>query len=591
MDPGLYRAAKEGNIVVLEQYVDQLESQVTPNKNTVLHIAAQFGNSQCVREILSKNSSLLNRQNAKGDTALHVAAREGHSDIVKSLIEYATSLDHDQVAIESGSDITKKMLRATNDDGDTALHDAVRYRQPDLVRLKPFKLRPLPQPLLRPKPDLVRLLIEEDPGFTYRANNAGESPLYIAAERGYLEVVSDILKTCRAPAYGGPAGRTALHAAVISNNEGGTKTLLDWKKDLAKEPDVHGWTPLHYAARFGHVQRAKQLLDSDKSIAYLIADQDDNKTALHVAASQGHVSVIQELISQCPDCWEMFNHKGQNILHVAVENEKKMVIKFILKNYSLSGLINQKDVDGNTPLHLIATGRLLAIDLIAHRKIDKVVFNKGNWTPLDISTYSETAAVQKVLIKEELEAAGATLGLRNVISKDDEVLANEKKERAEFKKSIPIDIRKAGDTHLIVATLIATVTFAAGFTMPGGYNSNDGPNQGMAILTREAAFKAFVVTDSMAMILSTCAILVYFASADYGDQTKLLYRYSLAAGLLQIATGAMVLAFITGIYAVLPHSSSLAIPICIIGCFSFVIYYCLFKENYHKQFEAISFNI
>ncbi|XP_028116834.1 protein ACCELERATED CELL DEATH 6-like [Camellia sinensis] len=390
MDPGLYRAAKEGTIVVLEQYVDQLEAEVTPNKNTVLHIAAQFGNSQCVREILSKNSSLFNRQNAKGNTALFM--------------------------LQQGRDTRTYGVR-------------------------------------------------------------------------YLE-------TCRAPAYGGPAGRTALHAAVISNNEGGTKTLLDWKKDLAKEPDVHGWTPLHYAARFGQVQRAKQLLDSDKSIAYLIADQDDNKTALHVAASQGHVSVIQELISQCPDCWEMVNHKGQNIFHVAVENEKKMVIKFILKNYSLSGLIHQKDVDGNTPLHLIAT--------------------------------------------EELEAAGATLGLRNVIGKDNEVLANEKKERAKFKKSIPIDVRKAGDTHLIVAILIATVTFAAGFTMPGGYNSNDGPNQGMAILTREAAFKAFVIIDYMAMILSTCAILVYFASADYGDQTKLLYRYSLVAGLLQIATRAMV---------------------------------------------------
>ncbi|CAL5395337.1 unnamed protein product [Camellia sinensis] len=506
MDPSLYRAAKEGNIVVLEQYVDQLEAEVTPNKNTVLHIAAQF---ECKRRHRSSCCS-----------------KEGHSDIVKSLIECATSLDHDLVEIESGSEITKKMLRATNDDGDTALHDAVRYRHSDLAILKPFKLQP--------KPDLVRLLIEEDPGFTYRANNADESPLYIAAGRGYLEVVSDILKLEEHRLM------VALLVEQLCTLQGGTKTLLDWKKDLAKEPDVHGWTPLHYAARFGHVQRAKQLLDSDKSIAYLIADQDDNKTALHVTASQGHVSVIQELISQCPDCWEMVNHKGQNILHVAVENEKKMVIKFILKNYSLSGLINQKDVDGNTSLHLIAIGRLLAIDLIDHRKADKVVFNKANWTPLDISTYSEIAAVQKVLIKEELEAAGATLGLRNVISKDNEVLANKKKEHAEFKKSIPIDVRKAGDTHLIVATLIATVTFAAGFTMPSGYNSNDGPNQGMAILTREAAFKAFVIIDSMVMILSTCAVLVYFASADYGDQTKLLYRYSLAAGLLQIAAGAMV---------------------------------------------------
>ncbi|KAI7979509.1 Ankyrin repeat-containing protein [Camellia lanceoleosa] len=507
MDPVLYRAAKEGDKVVLEQYVDQLEAQVTPNENTVLHIAAQFGNSQCVREILSKNSSLLNRQNAKGDTALHVAARDGHSDIVKSLIECATLLDRDHVEIESGSEITKKMLRATNYDGDTALHDAVRYRHPDLVIINPFKALPIPKPL-RPKTDLVRLLIDEDPEFTYPANNAGETLLYIAAERGYHEVVSDISKTCRAPAYDGPGGRTALHAAVISNNEGGTKTLLDWKKDLAKEPDMHGWTPLHYAARFGHVHRAKQLLDSDKSIAYLIADQDDNKTALHVAASQGHVSVIQELISQCPDCWEMVNHKGQNILHVAVENEKR-----------------------------------------------------------------------EVLMKKVLEKAGATLGLRNVISKDNEFLANKKKEQAEFEKPIPhFDMRKEGDTLLLVATLVATVTFAAGFTMPGGYNSNDGPNQGMAVLTREAAFKAFVVTDSIAMIFSTCAVLIHFLLADYEDQTKLPHPYEVATYLLMIATGAMVLAFITGICAVLPHSSSLAIPICIIGCFPFVIYYWLFKD-------------
>ncbi|KAL7251589.1 hypothetical protein ACSBR1_013432 [Camellia fascicularis] len=200
-----------------------------------------------------------------------------------------------------------------------------------------------------------------------------------------------------------------------------------------------------------------------------------------------------------------------------------MVIKFILKNYSLNGLINQKDVNGNTPLHLIATGRLLAIDLIDHRKEDKVVFNEETGLPLTYPlTYRHIPKLQlykryiDVLIKKkELEAAGATLGLQNVISKDNEFLANKKKEHAEFKKSISIDIRKAGDTHLIVATLTATLTFAAGFTMPG-----------MAILTSEAAFKAFVVTDSMAMLLSTCAVLIYFASANYGDKTKL-QRYSL----------------------------------------------------------------
>ncbi|KAF5950889.1 hypothetical protein HYC85_012882 [Camellia sinensis] len=171
-----------------------------------------------------------------------------------------------------------------------------------------------------------------------------------------------------------------------------TKTLLDWNKDLAKEPDMYGWTPLHYAARFGHVERAKQLLDMDKSIAYVITDKDGKKTALHVAGSQGHVGVMKELRSQCPDCWEMVNDKGQNILHVAVHNENKKVVKFILENSQLSSLINHKDIDGNTPLHLAATA-LHSNRLIYDKRADRMAFNKENQTPLDITTHYENVTL------------------------------------------------------------------------------------------------------------------------------------------------------------------------------------------------------
>ena len=52
------------------------------------------------------------------------------------------------------------MLRMTNEDKDTALHEAVRYHHPEVVKL----------------------LIQEDPDFTYGANTEGNTPLYIAAE-------------------------------------------------------------------------------------------------------------------------------------------------------------------------------------------------------------------------------------------------------------------------------------------------------------------------------------------------------------------------------------------------------------------------
>ncbi|KAI8561124.1 hypothetical protein RHMOL_Rhmol04G0312800 [Rhododendron molle] len=63
---------------------------------------------------------------------------------------------------------------------------------------------------------------------------------------------------------------------------------------------------------------------------------------------------------------------------------------------------------------------------------------------------------------------------------------------------------KLFQTIVIVAALIATITFAAAFTIPGGYDGNPGRDQGMAILARESAFKAFVITNTIAMLLLLC---------------------------------------------------------------------------------------
>ncbi|GMP56178.1 hypothetical protein CsSME_00020757 [Camellia sinensis var. sinensis] len=91
-------------------------------------------------------------------------------------------------------------------------------------------------------------------------------------------------------------------------------------------------------------------------------------------------------------------------------------------------------------------------------------------------------------------------------------------------------------TDLIVATLIATVAFAAGITIPGGYiNDNKDPNQGMAILTRKARQLA------LAFVCTAYAMI------------------------------AMLLAFITGTYAVLA-SSSLSILVCVIPSILLVMY-------------------
>ncbi|XP_059317489.1 protein ACCELERATED CELL DEATH 6-like [Lycium ferocissimum] len=161
---------------------------------------------------------------------------------------------------------------------------------------------------------------------------------------------------------------------------------------------------------------------------------------------------------------------------------------------------------------------------------------------------------------------------------DDEI----KKRDDDEKESYNYIINHAAQMHLVVATLIVTVTFAAGFTLPGGFESDrDSPNKGMAILTRDTAFRAFVVTDAIAFVCSAGSVFSYFIMALYQATTKeerrvIINIYEVATTLQFLSMSAVVIAFITGLYATLAHSGGLAVTVCVIGCLFFLIYVLVF---------------
>ncbi|XP_075662910.1 uncharacterized protein LOC142632371 [Castanea sativa] len=135
-------------------------------------------------------------------------------------------------------------------------------------------------------------------------------------------------------------------------------------------------------------------------------------------------------------------------------------------------------------------------------------------------------------------------------------------------------MKKTSNYHLVVDTIIATVTFAAGITMPGGFIGQEGPHLGSPVLMRNTAFKAFIITNTIAMVQSCSAAFIQlfmpllFQDKNPGEFSFLLA--SLAFCLSISAMGAMVLAFVMGTYAVLMHSWGLAIANSVIGLFFFI---------------------
>ncbi|KAM3199670.1 protein ACCELERATED CELL DEATH 6-like [Capsicum annuum] len=194
MDPTLYNAAMEGNIsngdFLLAEYLKRDEEnayQVTPTGNTILHVAVHYGRSHFMAEVLKISPAMLCHRNKKNETALHIAANEGRIEVVHLLLSIH---EHHKETI----------MRTTDENGDTALHKALRSRHQDVARLS----------------------VKEDPEFEFPSNKARETTLYLATESGLCEDLSEILNSCKQPtSSSGPLNRTPLHAAVIQEHTAG----------------------------------------------------------------------------------------------------------------------------------------------------------------------------------------------------------------------------------------------------------------------------------------------------------------------------------------------------------------------------------
>jgi hypothetical protein len=104
----------------------------------------------------------------------------------------------------------------------------------------------------------------------------------------------------------------------------------------------------------------------------------------------------------------------------------------------------------------------------------------------------------------------------------------------------------------IASVLIATVAFAAAFTVPGGFVADDHAHAGTAILARRFAFRAFVVSDTIAFLCSIVATCfsIYGGSREIPRGHRRGYIL-LASVLVPVGSQFMIAAFAFGFQLVL----------------------------------------
>lgn len=138
-----------------------------------------------------------------------------------------------------------------------------------------------------------------------------------------------------------------LADAAQTGDDARLRALLDHARDFASMPDREGWTPLHYAAYFGHEAAARYLVSIGADVHATSLNPMRNQP-LHAAAS-GRAAAVGALLLDAGAAVDAEQTGQWTPLHAAAQTGDLAFVELLLAR---GAAVSPRSVSGATPVSL-----------------------------------------------------------------------------------------------------------------------------------------------------------------------------------------------------------------------------------------------